>query len=174
MHSSPVYSRSRPDAVASVQAVHAAALVTEDQAVSLVTQLEGFFDEVSSIQGDLYKGNALWDGKKVVSLLDFEFAVVAPVELDLNELAKHVFGPSANEGRRLASDEEERAVLDIAAGMLLHPPLLKAYAILLEAWFTQREINRLSLRDLQRTESCRRLVALADGDGGYLAPLLDT
>ena len=96
------------------------------------------------VHGDLTGENALWSPERgeVISLLDFEYAVSAPVEMDLNELLKIGFAPReepdplpdpAGDGLRLLQD----AVLEMAAPVLDHsggPDLLRGYAILLELW----------------------------------------
>jgi hypothetical protein len=51
--------------------------------------------------------------------------------------------------------------------------LLTGYAILLETWLTRREIDQRPVDDVRALDSCRRLAALADEDGGHLAPLLN-
>jgi scyllo-inosamine 4-kinase len=43
--------------------------------------------------GDLGKVHVLWHDGKVLSLVDFEFAVIGPVEIDLNEISKFAFAP---------------------------------------------------------------------------------
>ncbi|MFP5579958.1 MAG: phosphotransferase family protein [Acidimicrobiia bacterium] len=177
--SSPFYADTPADAFDALNAVHAAGLFTTSEASTLAMQVERFYarrPEVPAVlnHGDLYIGNALWNGRKVVSLLDFEFAVTAPMELDLNELAKHVFGPdTAHEGESSLSPEQ-RTLRDVASRSQLDAVLLVGYSILLETWFTRRELHRRTLDEVRATDSYQRLVALADGEGGYLAPMLRT
>jgi scyllo-inosamine 4-kinase len=177
--SSPFYAQSLGVAVGSLEDLGRARILSERQIDNLVVQLQEFYDEVGSAQavlnhGDLYIGNAIWDGSRVVSLVDFEFAVIAPVELDLNELAKHVFGPVDAVGdQAIVLGPARRAVLDAAVALPVRASLLKGYAVLLESWLASREIGRRSIETVRTLESCSRLVALADEDGGHLAPLLD-
>jgi hypothetical protein len=65
-----------------------------------------------------------------------------------------------------------QAVVDIATKLPVRASLLKGYAILLESWFTLREIEQRQVDEITALESYRRLVALAAEDGGHLAPLL--
>lgn len=94
------------------------------------------------------------------------------MELDLNELAKHAFGPPSENGDRSRTDAEERAVIDVAANLPINTTLFLGYSILLESWFTRRSLPGLSPEEVRATDSCQRLVALADGEGRHLAPLL--
>jgi len=177
--SSPFYADTPVDAFAALNAVHAAGLVTTNEASSLTAQVERFYalrPNAPSVlnHGDLYIGNALWNGREVVSLLDFEFAVTAPMELDLNELAKHVFGPDTAHEDESSLTPEQRTLRAVASRLQLDVPLLVGYSILLETWFTRRELNRRTPDEVRSTDSYQRLVALADGEGGYLAPMLRT
>ena len=131
--------------------------------------------------GDLTLDNALWNEGQVVALLDFEFAVIAPAELDLNELVKCAFGPTEANDPLPDLDgacrvQLQQAVTDLAIPVLDHPggkDLLLGYAILLELWLL---VDWLAHPEgegpLEQWQPYRRLVSLADGNGGYLAPLL--
>jgi hypothetical protein len=63
-------------------------------------------------------------------------------------------------------------VVEIMAELPFHASLLIGYSILSEAWFTRREMRRRPAEELQASDSCMRLVALADAQGGYFAPVL--
>ena len=63
--------------------------------------------------GDLTPDNAVWHSGEVVALLDFEFAVMAPVQLDLNHLVKCAYGPGEGE------PEPRQAVKAIARPLLV-------------------------------------------------------
>ena len=122
--------------------------------------------------GDLALMNALWDGE-VVALLDFEFAVLGPVEIDLCRLVCEAL--VSEDGQR--SDNDAGAVaFAIAAreGDPVHGRTLLLGAAVLD-----------QLRDLEiwlgrdRTEDRfedwrpdRLLTGLLETDGGYLAPAL--
>ncbi len=179
MTSSPLYAESLDDATASVRALRLVGLLSERQTDSLIAQVREFFDDALSAEavlnhGDLWIGNAIWDGTRVVSIVDFEFAVIAPVELDLNELAKHAFGPADTiDDEQSVLLPRRQAVVDIATRLPGRASLLTGYAILLETWLTRREIDQRPVDDVRALDSCRRLVAVAEEDGGHLAPLLN-
>jgi scyllo-inosamine 4-kinase len=129
--------------------------------------------------GDLTLGNALWHAGHVIALLDFEFAVLAPIQLDLNYLVKKAFGPLQNADPLSAADQQgtrqlRQAVEKLAAPMLSGPgefELLMGYAILLELWLLELWLAHPEGEGpLEQWEPLRRLRALADGHGGYLAP----
>jgi hypothetical protein len=128
--SSPLYAESLDDATASVRALRLVGLLSERQTDSLIAQVREFFDDALSAEavlnhGDLWIGNAIWDGTRVVSIVDFEFAVIAPVELDLNELAKHAFGPSDTiDDEQSVLLPRRQAVVDIATRLPVRASLL--------------------------------------------------
>jgi aminoglycoside phosphotransferase len=131
--------------------------------------------------GDLTLDNALWNEGRVVALLDFEFAVIAPPELDLNELVKCAFGPGETgdpmpDPDGACREQLQRVVTGLAMPVLDHPggqDLLLGYAILLELW---QLVDWLAHPEgegpLEQWQPYRRLVSLTDGNGGYLAPIL--
>ena len=131
--------------------------------------------------GDLTIENALWHADQVVSLLDFEFAVIAPAELDLNELVKCAFAP--NESIDPLPDpggaglrRMRQVVADLARPVLAHPggkDLLVGYAILLELWMIEEWLEHPEGEGpIEQWQPYRMLVSLADGHHGYLAPIL--
>jgi aminoglycoside phosphotransferase (APT) family kinase protein len=131
--------------------------------------------------GDLTVENALWNEGQVVALLDFEFAVIAPAELDLNELLKFVFAPADmndpfQESRNAGFQQARQAVTELALPVLNHPggkDLLMGYAILLELWLLEEWLSHPEGEGpLKQWQPYRCLVSLADGRGGYLAPIL--
>ncbi len=161
-------------------------IITARQAEVLGAALDRFWYALPAAacvlnHGDLTLDNAIWRDGLVVSLLDFEYAVVAPAELDLNTFLKHAFAPTeiidplpdpGSEGVRAM----RQAVAALAAPVIAHPggpDLLLGYAILLELWQLQ---NWLAHPDgegpLERWDPYLRLLSLADGQGGYLAPVL--
>lgn len=131
--------------------------------------------------GDLTFDNALWKGGRVTALLDFEYAVIAPAALDLTELVKCAFSP----GREVemapdptgAGRAQARRQVGSAAAMVLAQPngadLLYGYAVLLELW---KLVDSLAHPEgegpLEQWDSLINLRSLADGQGGYMAPLL--
>ena len=129
--------------------------------------------------GDMTPGNALWHAGHVTSLLDFEFAVLAPIQLDLNHLVKLALGPATRSHSPSGDDGEEglrRAIKEVALPLLTQPDsfdLLMGYAILLELWLLELWLAYPEGEGpLERWEPLLRLRSLADGSGGYLAPLI--
>jgi aminoglycoside phosphotransferase (APT) family kinase protein len=131
--------------------------------------------------GDLTIENALWHAGKVVSLLDFEFAVIAPAELDLNEIVKCAFAPgerheSLPDPERAGLPQMQKVVAELAKPVISHPggkDLLMGYAILLELWMLEDWLAHPEGEGpLEQWQPYRMLLSLADGQGGYLAQLL--
>lgn len=131
--------------------------------------------------GDLSLENALWDGSRLVALLDFEYAVMAPVDLDLNELLKIAYaaqgphdavpGPGGNGRRGLQEAITEIAVNTPGTGR--RADLLIGYSVQLETWLTEDQLAKRDRTDpIQEWKSYQLLSALAGGSGGYLAPVL--
>ena len=130
--------------------------------------------------GDLTLDNAMWHEGQVVGLLDFEFALLAPIQLDLNHLLKCAFGPPdparTGHGVDNGAAQLRRSVQDLALPLLAAPAdrdLLLGYAILLELWLVELWLAHPEGEGpVEQWEPLRRLRSLADGAGGYLAPLL--
>jgi len=126
--------------------------------------------------GDLTMDNALWHAGEVTALLDFEFAVLATVQLDLNHLVKMAFGPADISTNIAEAYQLRHAVKELALPILGQPnsdALLPGYAILLqlhllEAWLAHPEGEG----PLDQWAPLRRLRSLADGEWGYLKPLM--
>ncbi|MBI3971760.1 MAG: phosphotransferase [Chloroflexi bacterium] len=183
---SPFYAGSRPAADAQIRQLEERTVLAPAQSAVLRATLDRFWGALPAGRpvlnhGDLGTANALWYRGHVSCLLDFEFAVLAPVELDANELLGAVYGPRERSdplpdpdgtGRRLLQDAVTRAVLPAlrepgAADRLL------GYAALLQLWSMHHDLAHWDGRDDFTTwQPCRALTALAAGDGGYLAPVL--
>ena len=127
--------------------------------------------------GDLALMNALWDGE-VVAVLDFEFAVLGPVEIDLCRLVCE-----ALVGEALVSEDGQRSDKDAGADACAiaarerHPvhgrALLLGAAVLdqlrdLEIWLGR---DRTDDR-FEDWRPDRLLTGLLETDGGYLEPAL--
>ena len=131
--------------------------------------------------GDLTLDNAVWHAGRVIALLDFEFAVMAPVQLDLNHLVKCAFGPEDAAYAPSTTDlrgtqQLHRAVEELASPILAQPggrDLLMGYGMLLELWLLELWLAHPDGEGpLAQWEPFRRLRSLSDGTGGYLAPLI--
>ncbi len=67
-----------------------------------------------------------------------------------------------------------QTVVELALPMLSHPgstDLLMGYAILLESWMLLERLEHPAVEDANQESLYRILGSLADGTGGYLAPL---
>jgi scyllo-inosamine 4-kinase len=132
--------------------------------------------------GDLCTEITLWHKGHVVALLDFEYAMLAPVELDLDELVKSVYAPPERPDVRPDPDGSGRArlrqVVNEIAGAVAATPggadRLLGYALLLDLWGTEDELSiwRRSRETWMNWAPYRALKMLAEGNGGYLAPVL--
>ncbi|MGV9884677.1 phosphotransferase family protein [Streptomyces sp. NPDC003006] len=180
----PFYASSLDEAKAGLLRLRAADVLTDDELHCLCRALERHWAALPDAapvlnHGDLSPVNALWDGTEVVSLLDFEFAVLAPVQLDLNELVKLAFAPPEFGSTVSARDEAGRRRLQTAVTGLARPllrtaadaDLLIGHSIQLETWGLERELAKPGREAFRTWEPYRMLTALADG-GGYYTPLL--
>jgi aminoglycoside phosphotransferase (APT) family kinase protein len=131
--------------------------------------------------GDLTMDNAVWHEGQVTALLDFEFAVMAPIQLDLNHLVKCVLGPENNGYSSSPKDIQGtqqilQTVKDIALPLLEQSSsraLLVGYAILLELWLLELWLAHPEGEGpMEHWGPLRRLRLLAAGNDGYLAPLI--
>ncbi|MEU9335362.1 phosphotransferase [Streptomyces sp. NPDC048290] len=145
--------------------------------------------------GDFCPPNTLWHDGRVTALLDFEFAVVAPLAVDLNELVKLAYAPAAQPtdqptdqpaaqptaqpGDEPAAEAERAALravvepiaaaeLDAAGG----PDVLLGHAVLLEMWMLENDLASDDPDPQDRATATALLTAFAEGDGGFYAPLL--
>lgn len=174
---SPFFPESAAEATASLDRLVLAGELTLAQAKALGRVLDRFWTAVPGAprvlnHGDLCTPNTLWRGGQVVALLDFDFAVVAPVAIDLNELVKMAFAPGDLNERRPLEGVVSRiagSTLDAAGG----PDALVGYSIMLETWLLERQTAAGDdVNEGERAKSALMLAAFAEGDGGYFAPLL--
>ncbi|MFE9280612.1 phosphotransferase family protein [Nocardiopsis alba] len=161
------------DAAASAGRAGAALGLSDTRQSRLHEIIEGYFRAASLVEqvvdhGDLALMNALWDGE-VVALLDFEFAVLGPVEIDLCRL---VYEACVSVEGEYVDSEAGAAALEIAAHHMdpIHGrALIRGAAVLdqlrdLDIWLTQG--------GGEDWNPGRLLTDLIDDEGGYLAPLL--
>lgn len=138
--------------------------------------VEGYVEAAPRVEqtvnhGDLALMNALWDGD-VVALLDFEFAVLGPVEIDLCRLVCEA--SVSDDGRRVESEAGDAAV-EIAARHMdpIHgPALIHGAAVLDQLRDLDIFLGQDQTDDVEDWRPSRLLNDLLDADGGYLAPLL--
>ena len=139
--------------------------------------IEGYYRAVPLVEhvvahGDLALVNALWDGD-VVALLDFEFAMLGPAEIDLCRLAWEAL---LSDDGTSTDPHAGAAAFDIAARQMdpIHGrALLHGAAVLdqlrdLDIWLG-RDRSEERFEDWR---PYRLLTGLLDAEGGYLAPLL--
>ncbi|UNO43620.1 aminoglycoside phosphotransferase family protein [Streptomyces sp. MST-110588] len=176
---SPFFPPSAEAATAALDLLLTVKELTAAQVKGLSRSLDRFWTALPEARkalnhGDFCAPNTLWHDGDVVALLDFEFAVVAPVAVDLNELAKIAYGPGRPEERAPLREVVGRIVastLDAAGG----PDVLVGYSIMLEMWVLA---NALAADDpdeadeADRADAAAMLTAFAEEDGGYYAPLL--
>ncbi|GHF52177.1 hypothetical protein GCM10010218_36990 [Streptomyces mashuensis] len=181
----PFYAQHPGEAAAGLARLHAAGVLTRAEHDRLGTLLDRFWAALPDAarvlnHGDFSPVNALWDGSRVVSLLDFEFAVLAPVHLDLNELVKIAFAPvepgvTLTEGDAKGRRRLQEAVTGLAGPFLRTPAdidLLLGHAVQLETWGLEREWAKPGREGFRDWEPYRLLTAWAHTDGGHYAPLL--
>ncbi len=147
------------------------------QQLRLHEVVEGYFRAAPVVEqvvnhGDLALMNALWEGE-VVALLDFEFAVLGPVEIDLCRL---VCEARVSEEGQCVDSEAGDAAVEIAAHCMdpVHGRALTHGAAVLDQL---RDLDIWLARDSteERVEDwrpCRLITDLLNAEGGYLAPLL--
>ncbi|MGA5168287.1 MULTISPECIES: phosphotransferase family protein [Streptomyces] len=181
----PFYATTFDEADAALGRLRATGVLTTGERRRLGAALERHWAALPAAlrvlnHGDLSPVNALWDGTDVVSLLDFEFAVLAPVQLDLNELVKMACAPPGPDAGSTARERADRALLQEAVAELARPflrtdaevDLLVGHSVQLEAWGLERELAKPGRKAYQEWEPYRMLVAWAHADSGYYAPVL--
>ena len=165
------------EATAAAARAGAAVGLSDVQQLRFHQIIEGYYRDAPLVEevvnhGDLALVNALWDGE-VVALLDFEFAVRGPVEIDLCRL---VWESLVSEDGTSMNSDAGAAAFEIAAREMdpVHGRVLLLGAAVLDQL---RDLDIWLARD--RTEDrfddwrpYRLLIGLLDADGGYLAPLL--
>ena len=183
---SPFYAEAPADADAQIRRIVERGALSGAGATVLRTALDRFWTALPEGRpvlnhGDLATLNALWHESHVSCLLDFEFAVIAPVELDANEVMGKVYGPRGRSdllpdpdgaGRRLLQEGAIRAVVPALRERGASDRLL-GYHILLQMWLTESQFRTWDGReDFTTWQPYRMLNSLAAGDGGHLRPVL--
>ncbi|WP_028924339.1 phosphotransferase family protein [Pseudonocardia acaciae] len=176
---SPFFPDRPADASATLRRLADAGELTAAQVDGLDRALDRFWAALPAAprvlnHGDFCVPNTMWHDGRVVALLDFEFALVAPPAIDLNELVKMAFVPSDPAGRaplREMVGAIARSTLPEAGG----PDVLVGYAIMLEAWMLENELSTVANGgepdEAERADASELLTAFARGDGGHYAPL---
>lgn len=173
------------EAAAALARLEGRGLFSAQQAARLRQALEQFWQALPGARlalnhGDMTLDNAIWNAGQVVSLLDFEYALLAPVELDLNHLLKIAF--AAGETLELPDEKGgsglralQQSARELAAPLLARPggrQRLRGYAILLDVWILEDWLAHPDGEGpLEGWPPYRNLRSLADGRGGYLSAL---
>lgn len=183
---SPFYAPTLAAAVAQLRQLEGRRVLRPEQSAGLLAILDRFWaalpgGAVRLNHGDLTTENALWHQGRVSALLDFEFAVLAPVELDANELLGLAYAPPEVEdplpdptgaGLRRLQEAAFRAGLPVLERPGARERLL-GYAVLLQVWAMHKWLVHWDGRqDYTAWRPYQMLTALAAGDGGHLAPVL--
>jgi scyllo-inosamine 4-kinase len=161
------------DAIASAGRAAMTLGLSDTQRTRLHEVINGYFRAAPLVEqivnhGDLALMNALWDGE-VAALLDFEFAVLGPVEIDLCRLVCEA--RVSEDGHRMDSKAGE-AVVEIATRHMdpVHGRVLIHGAAVLDQL---RDLDIWHDHDtIKDSRPARLLTSLLEVDGGYLAPLL--
>lgn len=165
------------DAMAAAKRAAAALGLSSIQQSRLSEIIQGYFWAAPKVEhtvnhGDLALMNALWSGR-VIALLDFEFAVLGPVEIDLCRLVCEA--RVSDEGQRVDSDAGEEVIeitahyMDPTYGRaLIHGAAVFDQLRDLDIWLAHDEPEER----VQDWRPYRLLSSLLDADGGYLAPLV--
>lgn len=165
------------DATAAADRVSAPLDLTAVQRSRLHQVIGGYYRAAPLVEqvvnhGDLALMNALWDGQ-VVALLDFEFALLGPIEIDLCRL---VYEASASKDGQRTDSDAGAVAFAIAArdgDPVYGRALLLGAAVLdqlrdLEIWLGRDRTGRQS----GDWRPDRLLTGLLDAEGGYLEPAL--
>lgn len=161
-------------------------VLTCDQVAVLSTVLDHFWPALRGAprvlnHGDLCRENALWHDGRVVGLLDLEYALLAPVELDLNELVRIAYGPPETPDPLPDPDGSGLERLRQTVGDIVVSTVsptggadrLFGFSLLLDMWVMEEYLSEWDGTEPYTDWACyQALTSLADGRGGYLAPVL--
>lgn len=164
------------DATTAAARANTALMLSQTQRSRLHHILQGYFQAAPLVQqvvnhGDLALMNALWEDD-VLALLDFEFAVLGPLEIDLCRL---VVEACVSEDSHLVESEAGEAAVQIAAERMnpLHGrTLIHGAAVLDQLRDLDIFLTQDSEEPIEDWRPCRLLTGLLEPEGGYLAPLL--
>lgn len=158
-------------------------IFSSEQIDALYGILERFWEKHNSKthvlnHGDITMDNLLWCNGKIVSLMDFEFSVIAPSELDLHCLINLAFFSDESKLIGDCSIQEyqqyKNDVIELLKPMLANSgsvDLILGYAALfrmrfLELWLEDPEGK------LKELDAYNKLLSLANGKGGYLSEII--
>jgi hypothetical protein len=182
---SPFYAPTPAAAAAQVRRLEEQGVLGSAQSAVLLAALDRFWAALPGAalvlnHGDLSPVNALWHQGQVSTLLDFEFAIIAPVELDANELLGAAANPNQEHDLLPDPTGAGRRGLQAAAARVVLPDLqrpgaadrLLGYGVLLHLWATHKWLAEGGGEEDTGWQPHRGLMALTAGDGGHLASVL--
>ena len=163
-------------------------IFTPEQGRILCNILERFYEAKNSVpsvlnHGDITMDNLLWHEGNIVSLLDFEHAVIAPRQLDIHSLVNLSLIPydEATDKEIILLYEKELDVQQYVKEMILllkpflteqyDKDLLMGYSVLFRQRFLEFWIER-PIGEIKHCDAYQKLLSLSDGYGGYLSKLL--
>jgi scyllo-inosamine 4-kinase len=174
----------RSESLADIERYIANGLFSPQQGKNLCDALMRFYEcktDATHVlcHGDITLDNLLWHDGNVVSLLDFEHAVIAPKQLDIHSLVNLALVPY---DVILLADENQEIQDYVAEMITLFQPLLakqneKALFIGYNILFRQRFLEfwlENPEGDIQQCDAYQKLLSLSDGSGGYLSRLLSS
>ncbi len=163
------YSDLRPEtAHAGLGTLSGGGALTEAETDALSGILDAFFDALGRAErclchGDLTMENMMWDGERIASVFDFEHAALLPAQADVYSFLRLTLGP----GDADAPAEFARTITDLARARVRNADgakLLLGFAALIS-------IRHMDVWDGPEPRLC--LASLADGRGGFLAPVVE-
>jgi len=172
----------RDSSVADIERYTAKGWFTAQQGKNLYDALVRFYDCIACVtpvlcHGDITPDNILWHDGNVVSLLDFEHAVIAPGQLDIHSLVNLALIPC---DVILLNHENHEIQAYVDEMIRLFKPFLyeqrdKDLFIGYNILFRQRFFE-FWLADpngsMEMCDAYQKLLSLSDGNGGYLLKIL--
>jgi len=174
--------------LADIERYIALKLFTPKQGRALSDILERFYNLNASVapvlcHGDITTDNLLWHDHKIIALLDFEHAVIAPCQLDVHSvfnLALIPYDEAASKDIILFNDDR-RDIKDYTAGMItVFKPFLATqsdkdlflgYNVLFQQRFFEFWLDKPE-GDLEQCDAYQKLLSFCDGGYGYLSKML--
>lgn len=153
-------------------------IFSEKQRDVLYSALELFWDKHNKAthvlnHGDITKDNLLWSNGKIVSLMDFEHSVIAPMELDLHSIVNLAF--FSNEGNLpsyniLEYNKYKDNVINLLKLKFKNysADLILGYAILYRMRFVEMWLEN-PYGKLEELDAYKKLLSLCNGEDGYLS-----
>jgi scyllo-inosamine 4-kinase len=163
------YSDLRPEtAHADLRALSGRGALEKPEAEALSGILDAFFDALERAEpclchGDLTMENMMWDGEGIASVFDFEHAALLPAQADVYSFLRMTLGP----GGEKTPAEFAGGVAGLARARVRNADeanLLLGFAALIS-------IRHMDIWDGPEPRLC--LASLADGRGGFLAPVTE-